>query len=288
MNLTYTDKGDVLTATVPDSFDSRLIRDYLKSGLKLSSTIVSRVKFGGVFLNEKEVHMRAVVRAGDRVTVIFPMEKSEGIEPMQIPLNVLFEDEYILAVNKPRSMPVHPSRGNHLPTLANAVTAYYNDRPFVFRAVNRLDRDTSGIVIIAKNAYAAARLSDDMKHGEFEKYYTALLSRAPLEHSAVIDAPIERESEESMRRIVRPDGKPARTAYEITEILPDGRAVASIRLFTGRTHQIRVHMAHVGAPLYGDFLYGERTEDGYLLHCSKIKLPHPVSGEIIEISAPKI
>ena len=161
MNLTYTDKGEVLTSVVSEAQNGKLMRDYLKGELRLSSTIVSRVKFGGVFLNGKEVTMRGIIHTGDEVRVIFPLESSEGIEPVSVPISVLFEDEYMLAVNKPRCMPVHPSRGNHLVTLANAVAAYY-DRPFVFRAINRLDRDTSGIVIIAKNAYAAARLSEDM------------------------------------------------------------------------------------------------------------------------------
>ena len=287
MNLTYTDKGEVLTSVVSEAQNGKLMREYLKGELRLSSTIVSRVKFGGVFLNGKEVTMRGIIHTGDEVRVIFPLESSEGIEPVSVPISVLFEDEYMLAVNKPRSMPVHPSRGNHLVTLANAVAAYY-DRPFVFRAINRLDRDTSGIVIIAKNAYAAARLSEDMKAGKFEKYYTALLSSAPEEMRGIIDAPIEREAEDSIRRTVRADGKPARTAYEITEILPDGKALASIRLYTGRTHQIRVHMAHIGCPLYGDFLYGKREDDGYFLHCSRIVLPHPASGEIMKICAPEI
>ena len=285
MNSKYTENGEIFEATVSHAADGRLMRDYLRGELRFSTAIITKVKFGGVFLNGREVHMREVVHEGDTVTVVFPIEASEGIEPIPTPIDVVYEDEDILAVNKPRSMPVHPSRGNHLVTLANAVAAYFN-RPFVFRAVNRLDRDTSGIVIIAKNAYAAARLSTEMKAGRFEKYYTALLSRAPEADEGIIDAPIEREAPDSIKRTVREDGKAARTAYKIEKRLADGRAIASIRLYTGRTHQIRVHMAHIGCALYGDFLYGERTEDGYFLHCSKIVLPNPRTDEMMEITAP--
>ena len=164
--------------------------------------------------------------------------------------------------------------------------AYYVGAPFVFRSVNRLDRDTSGIVLIAKNQFAASRLAEDMKGGRFEKYYTALLSRCPEKKRAIIDAPIAREEEGSIIRVVREDGKRAVTEYEITEVLPDGRAIASVRLYTGRTHQIRVHFAHIGAPLYADFLYGERIEGKeYDLRCSRLVFPHPVSREMIDIRA---
>ena len=270
--------------TVTTADDGRIMRDFLRGALNFSSSLITKVKFGGVKLNGEVVTMRAHLHEGDTVEITFPEEASEGIEPIRAPLDILFEDDDILIVNKPKNMPVHPSRGNHLTTLANIVAAYF-DRPFVFRAINRLDRDTSGIVIIAKTAYSSARLYSDMKAGKFEKYYTALLSKAPKETEGLIDAPIEREEEGSMRRVVRADGKAARTSYKITSVLPDGRAIAEIRLYTGRTHQIRVHMAHIGCPLYGDFLYGERSEEGYSLHCTRIVFPHPHTGERIDINS---
>lgn len=254
--------------------------EYLKRKLGFSSSLVTKVKFGGVTLNGEVVTMRATVNTGDVISVDFPEEDSENLVPMDIPIEVLYEDEHILAVNKPRDMPTHPSRGNHLPTLANAVSAYLGE-PFVFRAVNRLDRGTSGIVIIAKNPLAAAQLGRAMKDRKFHKKYIATVSGIPKESHGIIDAPIARECEGNIKRVVREDGKRAITEYKVTKITEEGNALCEITLHTGRTHQIRVHFAHIGHPLVGDFLYGEETGDGYSLTCSEISFPHPITNEII-------
>lgn len=262
--------------------DGIRMSEYLRKCLGLSRTLVTKVKFGGVSLNGEVVTMRAVVRDGDTVNVRFPSESSEGIEPIDIPLDIIFEDEHILAVSKPTNMPTHPSRGNSLPTLANAVMNYYGC-DFVFRAVTRLDRDTSGIVLIAKTQLAAAKLSSDMKAGKFRKIYTAIASGIPSEPNGRIDAPIRRECEGNMKRIVSPDGKRAVTEYKLLSELPSGDSLLEIELFTGRTHQIRVHLAHIGHALKGDFLYGERDDSGYKLHCSKMIFPHPITGKMTTI-----
>ena len=258
------------------------ISEYLRMRLGLSVTLIKRVKCGGVFLNGQNVHMRAEVQNGDTVEIFFPKEASEGIPPMDIPLEILYEDEHFLAVCKPKNMPTHPSKGNSLPTLANAVMHYFGEN-FVFRAITRLDRGTSGIVLIAKNQYAASKLSADMKAGRFTKIYTAVVSGVPREAEGRIDAPIRRETEGEMRRIVAEDGKRAVTEYRLISVREDGNAVMQLKLLTGRTHQIRVHMAHIGHPLLGDFLYGDEHEDGYLLHCTKMAFPHPITGEMITI-----
>ena len=273
---------DSLTHTVADLSEQMRISEYLRTRLGLSVTLIKRVKYGGVFLNGENVHMRATVQNGDRIEIRFPEEASEGIPPMDLPLEILYEDAHLIAVCKPRNMPTHPSKGNSLPTLANAVMHYFGE-DFTFRAITRLDRDTSGIVLIAKTQYAAARLSEDMKAGKFKKIYTAIVGGVPEEKEGRIDAPIRREREGEMRRIVAEDGKRAVTDYQVIQVRKDGNAVLSLRLHTGRTHQIRVHMAHIGHPLLGDFLYGTKSEDGYFLHCREMEIPHPITGKILTI-----
>ncbi len=271
-----------LNFNVNDIESGMRMSDYLKRRLGFSTSLVTKVKFGGVRLNGEVVTMRAEVKPGNEVSIDFPEESSENIEPMNIPLDILYEDAHILAVNKPKDMPTHPSRGNHLPTLANATAAYLGE-PFVFRAVNRLDRGTSGIVIIAKHPLSAALLGRAMKERRIHKKYLATVSGVPKEKHGIIDAPIAREVEGNIKRVVREDGKRAVTEYRVIGVSEDGNAICEVTLHTGRTHQIRVHFAHIGHPLVGDFLYGEEKNEGYSLICSEITLPHPLTNEIMVI-----
>lgn len=259
-----------------------LLRDYLRS-LNLSTAVIKEAKRTGIFLNGMAVTVRAMVKEGDLLEVYISEAKSDGIVPMDIPLEVIYEDEDILAVDKPTNMPTHPSKGNSLPTLANAVMGYYGGN-FVFRSVNRLDRDTSGIVIIAKNRLSASELSKSMKRGEWQKTYHAIVDGVPTEKSGVIDAPIERVCEGNIKRMVREDGKRAITEYNVLESYGDS-SLLKITLKTGRTHQIRVHMSYIGHPLVSDFLYGTLSEGEYYLRCKEIAFPHPKTKEKIVIKA---
>lgn len=258
--------------------------DYLKNKLGLSTSLISAVKFGGVRLNGEVVTMRARANGGDVVSITFPDEKSENIEPIEMPLDILYEDEHTLAVNKPRGMATHPARGTPLPTLANGVSRYLGE-DFVFRAINRLDTGTAGIVLIAKNPLAAAVLGRAMKERKIRKYYTALVEGVPTEREGEISAPIAREKEGNIKRVVREDGKAALTKYRVTKTI-DGNAVCEIELMTGRTHQIRVHFAHIGHALVGDFLYGTPNDHGYRLTCHKLVFPHPITREEIILRVP--
>ena len=272
-----------ITKEVDASFDGKRIYEFLKNEMKLPTTLIKAAKYGGVFIGEECVTMRATLKEGDTVTVVMPEEEGSDIAPIYMPLDVIYEDEYLIAVNKPRNTPTHPSRGNHLPTLAEGLAYYFKDKKFVFRAVGRLDRDTSGIVIVAKDRLSSARLSDSMKAGKFTKIYTALLVGTPEKKRGLIDAPIERECDDSIRRVVRSDGKRALTEYEVISE-EGGLSLCKMNLLTGRTHQIRVHAAHIGHPLYNDFLYGEKVRDGsYFLHCGYTSFPHPITEELIEI-----
>ena len=180
--------------TVRDVAGEMKIRDYLKRRMGLSTALIAQVKFDNVLLNGKIVYMRATVKNGDVIEITLPDEDSENIEPMDIPIEVLYEDEHVIAVNKPKNMPVHPSRGNHLPTVANAIRAYVG-HPFVFRAINRLDRDTSGIVLIAKDRLSGAKLYQAMKDRKFGTTYVALSEGVPSEAHGLINAPIARAVE---------------------------------------------------------------------------------------------
>ena len=259
----------------------RSMKDFLRAE-GLSVTLIKEAKYGGIFLNGQNVTVRATVNEGDEIEIYQKEKISEGIPPMDIPLTVLYEDEWLIAVDKPTNMPTHPSKGNNLPTLANAVMGYFGG-DFVFRSVNRLDRDTSGIVIIAKNQFSAAKLSESMKRGLWEKKYHALVEGAPNK-SGIIDASIARIAEGNIKRCVRQDGKNAITKYEVLE-QRENSALCSVTLLTGRTHQIRVHFAHIGHPLVSDFLYGTRSEEDYYLRCVEIKFPHPITNEIMTINA---
>ncbi len=265
---------------IPYEYSGRLLREYLRT-LGLSATVVRKIKATGMFLDDTAVTARALLEEGMKLTLVLPEEKSESITPIDIPLDIVFEDEWILVVNKPKNMPTHPSKGNNLPTLANAVMAKFGGN-FVFRAITRLDRDTSGLVLIAKDVITANRLSSEIKHGRMYKRYIALICGVPTESHGIIDAPIRRECEGGMKRIVADDGKSAKTEYFIKEI-KDGNAICDVILHTGRTHQIRVHFAHIGHPLLGDHLYGERLDHGYFLRCTELKFTHPHTNEVLDI-----
>lgn len=255
------------------------IRDYMKFRLGFSSSLIGKVKYGGVFLNGVNVHMRAMVKNGDALLVHYPEEQSENVLPIDLPLTVVYEDDSILVVDKPSNMPIHPSRGNHLPTLANAVS-FYMKEPFVFRAITRLDRDTSGIVLIAKNQLAAAELGREITVGGMEKVYHARVVGVPTPAEGEISAPIVRECEGSIRRVIREDGKESLTRYRVLSVDGEGNALCEVRPITGRTHQIRVHMAHIGHPLKDDFLYGEESGEAvYYLRCVSLTFTHPMTKE---------
>lgn len=272
---------------ITKNFDGTDIKNVLKRHFGISERLMIKLKnANGIFLNGNPEFVIRHVHTGDLLEIQLTDEASENIVPNNIPLDILYEDEDILAVNKPAGMPTHPSIRHYEGTLANAVCHYYRSRPFTFRAVTRLDRYTSGIVLIAKNSLSAHILSQSMRENKIKKEYIAVCCGIPAPSSGRISAPIRRQSDGIIKRCISPDGKPAVSDYEVIDTY--GK-ISLVRLFplTGRTHQLRLHLSHIGTPIYADFLYGkeipgERTR----LHCRQISFPHPFSCENLVLSAP--
>ena len=199
-------------------------------------------------------------------------ETNKYLEPVNIPIEIIFENENITVVNKPANMPTHESINNRGNTLANALAYRYKDIPYVFRATNRLDKDTSGVVITANNRYYSGLLSRKIKEGEVLKEYIALV-HGRLTCSGTIEAPIERVGESIIKREVREDGEYALTEYTVLDSNEE-MSLVLVRPKTGRTHQIRVHMSHIGHPILGDTLYGGSNEhiSRQALHCMRMTI----------------
>lgn len=270
---------------IDKDMNNRKIEYILTGTMGMSENILKKLrKTEGVSVNGEKVRLNHIVFCGDEVIITVPEGKSETIQPENIPVDILFEDEHIIAVNKPRSMPTHPSNIHSAGTLANAMMNYLN-RSTAFRPITRLDKDTSGVVLIAKNHLAAQKLNDNMKTGKICKEYVAVIVGVPEFCEGVITAPIKHE-DGSMRRVVSPLGKYAETHYKVEKTV-NGLSLVTLNPITGRTHQLRVHMKHIGTPIYGDCLYNEAKADGkMLLHCRKIQFNHPVTGEHITVVAP--
>ncbi len=218
----------------------------------------------GITVNGKHVTVRYTLVEGDVLDIAsddLPQDENEFLTPTKMPLDIIFEDDDIIAVNKPPNMATHPSIGHFDDTLANGLAYYFSSRgkPFVFRAVNRLDRDTSGVVLVAKNRIFAAKLSALMRDGHIKKTYLAVLNGRLPQVSGEINAPIRRREKSIMLREVcdgSSDGaKNAVTVYE-TLYSSDSASVVRAEPVTGRTHQLRVHFSHLGAPIVGDAFYG--------------------------------
>lgn len=232
------------------------------------------------------------LQAGETLTVcLTEKKKSENIVPVPMDLKILFEDEHLLIVDKPAGMPVHPSQGNHENTLANGTAWYLKDQDdsFVFRAVNRLDRDTSGLVLLAKNPLSSCILSDQVSAHEIHREYCAVVC-GKTDKAGTISLPISRKEGSTIERIPDPaGGEPAVTHYKTLAYDKDtDLSFLGLLLETGRTHQIRVHMKAIGHPLPGDFLYHPdfRFIGRQALHSAYLRFVHPVTGEPMDFSAP--
>lgn len=276
-----------LIHTVTSEEHGKAVGDIIRLNFDISSHLLAYLKNNqGIYLGDELVTVRKTVASGDILTLKIRDIKSPNIVPVNLPLKIVYEDEDILVVDKPENMPVHPSINNYTNTLGNAVMYYYRHEEFTFRPVNRLDRDTTGLVVIAKNRYAADIISRQMKEGLFKKEYMAVVEGIIEEKEGEINAPIKRESESVIKRCVSEDGKAALTKYRVVDEC-DNKSLVKINLLTGRTHQIRVHFSHIGYPLCYDYLYGnEQKGKTFCLRCSKVEFFHPFTGKNISFSLP--
>lgn len=276
---------------ITPEYDGVNVITVLKQHFKMSTSLVKELKKYEDGLCLGGVHARTVdtVRKDDILRVTLRDGASENIVARNIPINIVYEDEDILVLNKPPHMPTHPSMGNYKNSLANGVMYYFHEKgeDRVFRAVNRLDKDTSGLMAVAKNAYIHARLGAQIQTGELNRKYKCIVCGDVL-CDGTVDAPIKRASDSVINRIVSADGQRALTHYKVLERYGDYTLLA-MELETGRTHQIRVHMAHIGHPLAGDWLYGEENLEivrRQMLHSCYLRLIHPVTGKTLEFEAP--
>ncbi len=269
---------------VSEMFDGCPVRDFLKIGKGFSNRLFSCIK-ENIRLNGETVKPHTLCHVGDIIEVVFPETKSNVI-PQNKPLNIIYEDEYFVVINKDAGVPCHPSIGHHTGTLANYINGYFEDKGIFtsIHIVSRLDMGTSGLVIIAKNEYIAGIFSKMIKNNEILKKYICVCE-GKLPPDGVINAPIGRKDGSIIERCIREDGKNAETHFK-NICSKNNCSLAQVVLKTGRTHQIRVHMAHIGHPLVGDWLYGTGEESRHLLHLEKIEFKHPVSGENMSFKAP--
>lgn len=273
----------VIEYTVEEYFEGKKLISFLRGHVKISVRLLRSLKRidGAIKINGANARTVDLLHAGDTVTLTMHEDEKHSV-PAEYPLTVIYEDEDVLVIDKPAMLPMHESHNHQGDTLANAVAGYLQKqgKSLTFRAVGRLDKGTSGLVICALNSHAAARLS-----GNFEKTYYAMAT-GYYEGEGTIDKPIYRPDPMKTYRTADDRGDRAVTHYKVIESTDDF-SFLEIRLETGRTHQIRVHFAYMGTPLYGDRMYGREHEliGRQALHCGKVAFIHPVTGKRIEAEA---
>ncbi|MGD8189744.1 RluA family pseudouridine synthase [Brevibacillus ginsengisoli] len=281
---------ELLRITVKEEEAGQTVRDVLQQSYGVSRRLLIAAKHTGeILLNSSPVYVTARVEAGDVITVILPEESSESLEPEEMPLAIRYEDDDFMCIAKPAGLVVHPTRTHLSGTLANGVVAYWLNRgeKRKFRPVNRLDKDTSGLLLVAKNQWAHEQFSRMQQEKTMRRTYQAIVHGLLVLNEGTVDAPIGLRDDSIIERQVREDGQTARTHYQV---LLRGReaSLVELRLETGRTHQIRVHMSYLGHPLLGDDLYGGSREQitRQALHAVRLRFIHPRTKKLCDFQEP--
>lgn len=284
-----------LTADVPGERLDKFIVAHLDSLSR--AQIQALIESGAITVDGQTAKPGQKLRGGEQITLNIPPEEEEVIRGEAIPLDIVYEDDDLAVIDKPAGMVIHPGTGNESGTLVNAILARYpqlaamDDPEKRMGIVHRLDKDTSGLVVIAKNSKALKNLMAQFKSRDVDKTYIALVERTPKTETGRIEVPIARDPQQRKRMAVIRDGKPAITEFEIIERdFKDGQALVRVKLLTGRTHQIRVHMAFIGCPVVGDRVYGFRKQRIGLkrnfLHAAEIGFNHPTTHERMAFQSP--
>ena len=272
-----------------DSGGDRLDSFLAGSSPRLTRSQLRRlIDSGSILLNGRPVKPSQRVQRGDRVSVSIPPPRALDLVPQAMPLEVVHQDQDLVVINKPPGLPVHPGPGHPDHTLVNGLLALCPDIQSIGDAlrpgiVHRLDKDTSGLIVVAKNHQVHRSLSAQLKERSVVKGYLALAAGRPAQPRGEIDAPIARDPRHRKRMAVVLGGRPSRTTYRTLETF-GGFTLLELYLKTGRTHQIRVHLAHLGHPLLADGLYGKPSDmlDRHFLHAHHLKFEHPATGEEME------
>lgn len=287
----------IIELTVIPEGDGMRIDAYLRAHTEFSRSRISALMLEGAVSVDGEVQAKPAfkVTAGQRIALAVPQTRPVDILPQDIPLDILYQDADVVIVNKPCGMVVHPAAGNEDGTLVNALLYHVHDlsgiggemRPGI---VHRLDKDTSGLILIAKNDRAHAALSEQFKARTMEKHYRAVAFGNFPEDAGLIDAPIARHPVDRKKMAIVPDGKPSQTEWKVMERLK-GATYLDVHLLTGRTHQIRVHMHSIGHPLLGDRIYAPNIRTSVhiprlMLHAYSLAFTHPTTGERMTLCAP--
>jgi 23S rRNA pseudouridine1911/1915/1917 synthase len=281
--------NQTLTYSIKTEEDGMTMKTYLRQRQKISKKLLVRMKQErSIFLNGTFTYLDHPLQVGDVITMVMPEEESENIIPENFPFDLVYEDQDIMIINKPSNLCVHPTLLHPNHTLANAVVYYWLQQGFSrkFRPVNRLDKNTSGLLIVAKNQFAHQQLSIIQNKHEINRTYEAFVHGIIYQDKGTIEAPIARKAISLVEREVREDGQKALTQFEVLERFADFTYVR-LKLETGRTHQIRVHMSHIGHPLLGDDLYGGSIEliPRQALHARYLAFPHPRSQHLLSFVA---